>query len=89
MASNVKIAALERQMSKLQASFANYEAGIEEQTETLLDYVQKEFSTTNLGMLEIAEEARKEFHLQRTQIQSLYEATSLELAGLKAKCEQF
>ena len=76
-------------MERMQASFGTHEAGIEEQKKMLLGCIQKEFSTTKLGMMEIAEEARKEFHLQRTQLQSLYEATALELAGIKAKCDKF
>ena len=89
MATEERIAALERHMERMQASFGTHEAGIEEQKKVLLDYIQKEFSTTQLGMMEIAEEARKEFHLQRTQLQSLYEATAFELAGIKAKCDKF
>ena len=80
---------MERHVERLETSFGTYEAGIEEQKKALLDYMQKEFAATKLGMMEIAEEAKKEFHLQRTQLQSLYEATALELAGIKQKCEKF
>ena len=54
MAAEERLASVERQMERMQASFGTHEASIEEQKKVLLDYIQKEFSTTKLGMMEIA-----------------------------------
>ena len=88
MVSAEKFSEMERAIEKLQVDLGRYEATIDEQKVALLDYIQQEFATTKLGMVEIAEQASKEFGVQRAQLQSLYEATAQELAGINATLAQ-
>ena len=84
-----KIAALERQVLEIKTATAIKEAAFEKQKEDLLDYIQKEFAVSKLAINEVVESAKTEFAAQRSNLQVLYEATTLKLAGNKATCEKF
>ena len=53
-----RVSEVEKEVTLLKTSLAVYEADIEKQKATLLDYINKEFATSKLAMVEIAECAR-------------------------------
>ena len=84
-----RLTALEREIVELKTTTAIKEAAFEKQKQCLLDYIEKEFAISKLAINEVIEGAKTKFAAERKNLQVLYEATTLELVGIKAKVEKF